>query len=80
MTGFAVASHDSVFTGGGVKHGRSPPSQQQDDPFKIPAGWDMGTGMTPGPGMTPATLTGMTPDGGWEKIMDSMGWETGRNL
>lgn len=53
-------------------------AQLQQDPFKIPAGWDVGTGMTPGQGMTPASMTGMTPDGGWEKLMDSMGWETGR--
>lgn len=53
-------------------------AQQQEDPFKVPAGWDMGTGLTPGPGMTPGSLSGMTPDGGWEKLMDSMGWETGR--
>ena len=65
--------------GGGVSKTDFPPSaQRQEDPFKIPAGWDMGTGLTPGSGMTPASLTGMTPDGGWEKLMDSMGWETGR--
>ena len=49
-------------------------TQPQEDPFKIPAGWDMGTGQ----GMTPGSLTGMTPEGGWEKLMDSMSWETGR--
>ena len=51
---------------------RNTSAQPQQDPFHIPAGWDMGAGMTP------ASLTGMTPDGGWEKLMDSMGWETGR--
>lgn len=55
-------------------------AQQQEDPFKVPAGWDMGTGLTPGQGMTPGNLAGMTPDGGWEKLMDSMGWETGRTV
>ncbi len=78
MPGFAPPSHSTIFTGEGVKRAKSPSAQQQDDPFKIPAGWDMGTGMTPGPGMTPGSLTGMTPDGGWEKLMDSMGWETGK--
>ena len=43
---------------------RNTSAQQQEGPFKIPAGWDMGAGMT--------------PDGGWEKLMDSVGWETGR--
>ena len=52
--------------------------QQEEDPFKVPIGWEMGTGMTPGQGMSPGSMTGMTPDGGWEKLMDSMGWETGR--
>lgn len=54
------------------------PSQGHDDAFKVPADWDMRTGMTPGSGMTPGTLTDMTADGGWEKIMDSIGWETGK--
>ena len=53
-------------------------AQPQEDPFIIPAGWDMGTGLTPGPGANPGSLTGMVPDGGWEKLMDSMSWETGR--
>ena len=65
MTGFTAQPHNSS-------------DQQQEDPFKVPAGWDMGTGMTPGQGMTPGSMTGMTPDGGWEKLMDSIGWETGR--
>lgn len=77
MTGFAPPSHNTIFTGEGVKRAMSSSSQQQRDPFKIPAGWDIGTGMTPGTGMSPGSLTGMTPDGGWEKLMDSMGWETG---
>ena len=47
-------------------------AQPQEDPFMIPAGWGMG------PGQNPGGLTGMTPDGGWEKLMDSMSWETGR--
>ena len=53
-------------------------AQPQEDPFMIPAGWDMGTGLTSGPGTNPGNMTGMTPDGGWEKLMDSMSWETGR--
>ena len=44
-------------------------SNQQDDPFKIPAGWDLG------PGATPGILNGMTPEGGWEKMMES--WDHG---
>ena len=57
-----------------------------DDPFKIPAGWDLTTsGMTPNggggvQGMDVGSMTGMTPDGGWEKLMDSIGWETGRTV
>ena len=65
MREFAPQSHNSS-------------TPQQEDAFKISAGWDMGAGLSPGQGMTPASLTGMTPDGGWEKLMDSMGWETGR--
>ncbi len=65
MPGFAPPSHKTS-------------AQQQEDPFKIPAGWEMGTGMTSGQGMSPGNMAGMTPDGGWEKLMDSMGWETGR--
>ena len=69
-------------TGGGAKYmmGFTPQphdtsGQQQEDPFRIPTGWD---GITLGQGMTPGNMTGMTPDGGWEKLMDSIGWETGR--
>lgn len=78
MPGFAPPPHNNVFTGEGVKRAVTSSVQQQDDPFKILAGWDVATGMTSGPGMTPGSLTGMTPDGGWEKLMDSIGWETGR--
>lgn len=78
MPGFAPPPHNAIFTREGIKHAMSPSAQQQKDPFKIPAGWETETGMTPGPGMTPGGLAGMTPDGGWEKLMDSMGWETGR--
>ena len=53
-------------------------AQAQEDPFMIPAGWDMETGLTSGPGPNPGHLTGMTADGGWEKLMDSISWETGR--
>ena len=53
-------------------------AQPQEDPFMIPAGWDMGTGLPSGPGTNPGSLTGMAPDGSWEKLMDSMSWETGR--
>lgn len=65
--GFAPPSHDTIFTGAGVKH-----ASQQEDAFKVPAGWDMRTGMTPG------SMTDMTADGGWDKLMDSIGWETGK--
>ena len=73
----------SGISGGSSMTGFAPQSQnisvqQQEDPFKIPAGWDMSTGLTPGQGMTPGSFTGMTPEGGWEKLMDSMSWETGR--
>lgn len=45
-------------------------STTMEESFKVPPGWDMGsgTGTTPG-------LTGMTPGGEWEKMMQSMGWE-----
>ena len=76
--GFAPPSHKTTFTGEGVKRAMSPLAQQQEDAFKIPSGWDLGTGMTPSSGMTPGSLAGMTPEGGWEKLLDSMGWETGR--
>lgn len=66
------AHDDDQNASSGTGGGNAPLAQRQEDPFKIPAGWETGTGMTP------ASLTGMTPDGGWEKLMDSMGWETGR--
>ena len=77
MTGSAPPTRSTTFTGEGVKHAMNHSAQQQEDPFKIPASWEAGTGMT-GTGLTPGSLSGMTPDVGWEKIMDSMGWETGR--
>ena len=43
---------------------------EQNDPFKMPAGWDI-----PGPGATPGGLSGMTPEGGWEKMMEAWGRE-----
>lgn len=64
--------HDDDQKSPGTGGGNAPSAQRQEDPFKIPVNWEMGTGMTPG------SLTGMTPDGGWEKLMDSIGWETGR--
>ena len=39
-----------------------------DDPFKVPPGWDANNGMTPG-------FTGMTPDGGWEKVIQDGSWD-----
>lgn len=44
-------------------------SLRQEDPFKIPPDWDLGAGAMP------ATLSGMTPEGGWEKMMEGMNWE-----
>jgi hypothetical protein len=38
---------------------------EQDDPFKMPTNWDLDTGATPN------VLSGMTPEGGWEKMMES---------
>ena len=61
-----------TFMAGFTTQPQNTSAQQPDDPFKLAAGWEMGTGMTPG------SMTGMTPEGGWEKLMDSMGWETGR--
>lgn len=78
MMGFVPPSHNTIFTREGAKHTISPPVQQQHDPFKVLAGWDMGTGLTPSPRLNPGTSTDMPPDAGWEKLMDSMGWETGK--
>ncbi len=40
-----------------------------NDPFKIPAGWDMnGAGMTP-------DFSGMTPGGEWDKMMQNISWD-----
>ena len=78
VTGFAPPSHNTIFTGQGVEHENSTSAQREEDLSKFPAGWDMGTGMRPDRGVIPGGLTGMTPDGGWEKLMDSIGWETGR--
>lgn len=70
--------HDDDQKSPGTGGGNAPSSQRQEDPFKVPVNWEMGTGLTPSSGMTPGNLSGMTPDGGWEKLMDSIGWETGR--
>ena len=54
-------------SGLGTANARSPANgivNEQGDPFKMPAGWDL-------PGATPGGLSGMTPEGGWEKMMDS---------
>ena len=48
--------------------GNNSATNGQEDPFKMPAGWDVNTGTTPG-------FLGMTPDGGWEKLMQDGGWE-----
>ena len=71
-------AHDDDQIASGTGGGNAPFARRQEDPFKIPTGWETGTGMMPGAGLTPASLTGMTPDGGWEKLMDSIEWETGR--
>ena len=74
-------SYSSVYTppadnmyqtgsGLGSANVRSPVNNEQSDPFKMPAGWDI-----PGPGATPGGLSGMTPEGGWEKMMESWGRE-----
>ena len=55
----------------GTAIARSPTNgivNEQGDPFKMPAGWDL-------PGATPGALSGMTPEGGWEKMMES--WDRG---
>ena len=77
MTGSTPLTRTTTYTGESVKQGMSHSAQQQEDPFKIPASWEAGTGMA-GTGLTPGSLSSMTSDAGWEKIMDSMGWETGR--
>lgn len=58
--------------GPGIANARSPAANgivhEQNDPFKIPTGWDL-------PAATPGGMSGMTPDGGWEKMMES--WDRG---
>ena len=40
-----------------------------ENSFKVPPGWESGTGLTPG-------FTGMTPNSAeWEKMMQGIGWE-----
>ena len=63
---------ESMFTaqGSASVNARSPVNDnvtgnEQEDPFKLPTSWDIGGGATPG------VLSGMTPDGGWEKMMES---------
>ena len=59
-------------SGPGTTNARSPGNgivNEQGDPFKMPAGWDVGLGATPG------GLSGMTPEGGWDKMMES--WNQG---
>ena len=54
------------------KSARSPGNQNtvhgQENPFKVPSEWESTTGTTPG-------FTGMSPDGGWEKLLQDGGWE-----
>lgn len=57
-------------SGLGSANVRSPVSHEQNNPFKMSAGWDI-----PGTGATPGGLSGMTPEGGWEKMMESWGRE-----
>lgn len=41
----------------------------QQDPFKVPPEWEINSSATP-------SFSGMSPDGGWEKMMQSMsGWD-----
>ena len=61
----------SAGLGPGTANARSPVNgivHEQADPFKMPTGWDI-------PGSTPGALSGMTPEGGWEKMMET--WERG---
>ena len=58
--------------GPGTANARSPAANgiahEQADPFKMPTGWDL-------PPTTPGGMSGMTPEGGWEKMMES--WDRG---
>lgn len=40
----------------------------QEDPFRVPAEWNVNPGATPG-------FPAMTPDGSWDKLMQDGGWE-----
>ena len=75
-TGFTPPS-DNIFVRQGSTNSAMSPSNvsNQEDPFKMPPGWDLGVGATPGN----SGLTGNTPDGGWEKLMEGMSgnWGSG---
>ena len=70
-----IPSDGSLFPGTHVINANSAKSPSnnsvgngQDDPFKVPPEWEVNTGTTPG-------FSGMTPDGGWEKLIQDGGWE-----
>ena len=62
---FAAQGSASANARSPVNGNRNGNGNEQDDPFKMPASWDLGAGATPG------VLSGMTPEGGWEKMMES---------
>ena len=67
---------DMMFAAPLPNHAKSPGNTNpQDDRFKLPSGWDLGVGNTPGG----SGLTGMTPEGGWDKMMEEMNWIPGPN-
>lgn len=51
-------------SGTGKSHGNG-----QEDPFKIPPGWENSTGLTP------SGYSVMSPGEGWEKMMQGMSWD-----
>lgn len=67
--------YSSMFTRQASTSGMKSPASgdannaMQQDPFKVPPEWEMNSTSTP-------SFSGMSPDGGWEKMMQSMsGWD-----
>ena len=68
---------DSIFVGPSTFNSQSPngiAAVNQNDPFKVPPGWETDVGNTPG-------FSGLTPDGGWDKMIQDAGliWDEQRN-
>lgn len=67
----AVHSEDSLSSASATQQQAKSIPSTLDEAFKVPAGWELGSGT----GSTPS-FTGMTPGGEWDKMIQSMNWES----